>query len=223
MRTSTRPKLDPCRTAEGDLVAVLEATQCHPFTVDRGAVGGSKISEHETVTFRPDLGVLPADVGVIEGDRALGQPSECEAELAEHDLFARTQMQYPIRAITFFQTRIDPQLAGTHRVVTAQRDAHRTHELPTLLASGLTGGVSEFANQQFFNLCVPFEVDGGENDFENVGDDRLASDPNRTRIGHLASNPVTDLNGPDAPAEKPADGAVDKTLETTLQGSQTHS
>jgi hypothetical protein len=34
---------------------------------------------------------------------------------------------------------------------------------------------------------------------------------------------VTDLNGPDAPAEKPADGAVDKTLETTLQGSQTHS
>src|SRR4051794_5814349 len=67
---------DQLDVAEGQLVAVGQLALGHPDAVDLGAVGGAEIDEDERVAGGADLGVAATDVGVVEGDVALGHASE---------------------------------------------------------------------------------------------------------------------------------------------------
>src|SRR2546423_7564748 len=59
-----------------DLVPIDKGVLGDLGAVDLRTVGRPQVDEHVGVALAPNLGVAPADVGVVEHDVALGQPPD---------------------------------------------------------------------------------------------------------------------------------------------------
>ena len=69
----------------GDLVAVLEDPLSDRDAVHPGAVGRLQVGHDHVAPVPADLGVAAADVGVAQGDRALGEAADLDRLVAEDD------------------------------------------------------------------------------------------------------------------------------------------
>ena len=126
------------------------------------------------------------------------------------------EVQHAGGAISLLHAGVDAQLARSDIGALDQDDLNGAHEVPAVIASGLTSGLAEFTDERLLDIGEAGQIGLAELDLEVVGNNGLPLHTDRTGIGHLAHETVPNFHRSHAAAEETSDGAVDQPFESSL-------
>jgi hypothetical protein len=126
------------------------------------------------------------------------------------------EVQHAGGAINLLHAGVDAQLARSDISALGQGDLHGAHEVPAVIASGLTRSLAEFTDERLLDIGEAGQVGLVELDLEVVGNNGLPLHTDRTGIGHLTHETVPNFHRSHAAAEETPYGAVDEPFESSF-------
>src|SRR3954465_9210215 len=181
--------------------------------VDLGPVGGSEVDDYEGVAAVVHLGVLATDVGVGQGDGAVGQPADRDDALAQRDSFAGWKHQRRDTVVaTLVQAGGDREAPGLQVVVDGHGHPYRAHELKPLGVRVLTCRLAQLGVQRVVDVGKAGVVFGADLKAEVVGHYALALYVDAAIFIHLAQQPPAELDRTNAGVRTTRKHALDHTL-----------